>query len=99
MLDVVVVTAVSIEFQAVRKVLVKAGCASITDFQIRDSSDEVLVGGVATKLQLQESTFNVGVFCPLQMGHEGATDFLQAIKYGVESKQVSGSEFLVMIGM
>ena len=99
MLDVVVVTAVPIELRAVRKVLEKAGCTSFPNFQIRDSSDEVLVGGVATKLQLQKSTFNVGVFLLLQMGHEGATDFLQAIKYGVESKQVSESGLLVMIGM
>ena len=63
MLDVVAVTTVSFELQAVRKVLVKGGCTSFTDFQMRDSSDEVLVGCVATKLQLQESTFNVGVFC------------------------------------
>ena len=99
MLDVVIVTAVPIELQAVKKVLEKVGCTSFPDYQIRNSSGGVEVGGIATKLQLEGSTFNVGVFLLLQMGHVGTTNLLQAIKYGVESKQVSGSGLLVMIGM
>ena len=99
MLDVVIVTAVPTEFQAVKRVLERVDCTPFRDHQIRNSSERVVAGGIDTKLQLKESTFNVGVFLLLKPGDVGTTDLLQAIKYGVESKQVSGSGFLVMIGM
>ena len=97
-LDVAIVTTVPIELQAVKKVLEKAGCPSFSDFQIRGTSDVVKVGGMSTKLQLQTSTYDVGVFCLFQTGHRQVTNFLRAVKYGVETKQVSRSGLLVMVG-
>ena len=104
MLDVVIATAVRLEFDAVKLVLKEAGC-EVSDYQLVDQSSGTVVGGVATSFTCsnkrnETSTFNIGVFQLLEMGGEGAADFIHALnKCGIKSKQVSNTAFIVMVGM
>ena len=83
MLDVVLVTVVSIELQTVRKILEKAGCASFPDFQIRDIQTKCWW---AVWLPICSCRSRPLMFRLLQMGHLRPTNFLQAIKLIISDK-------------
>ena len=98
-LDVVVVTAVKNELDAVRNVLERASYTQFSKFEILNSSGELQKGGMSIRLQLQKSSCHVGVFCLFRAGQDEVANFMRAIEIGVNSRQVSESGLLVMVGM
>ncbi|XP_062499427.1 uncharacterized protein LOC134176781 [Corticium candelabrum] len=108
MLDVVIVTADDVEFDSVKKVLMKKFGCKFSPFQIKKSETATkvpLFGGTSTQLKFSDnsnSQYNVqvGLFKLLERGGVGVSQFLEAVRVGVkETNQVSKRGCLVMAGI